>query len=870
MDIISLIGRDQEINKLATLLKTEQLILISGIAGIGKTSLVKSVLQQSNISNIIHIECKPGWTVQSVVKSIATRINTKTLNPSFSQFLHNVEKLSITIIIDNFHHVNTNDNYNLFFLIQKTLNNSKIIIVSRQLPLLSSQQIIKVPQIHLNLLEAANSTKLCNKLFFDPKSTPINSFMKRLSGHPSLIIYFSSLIKYGHSGLDETLMETSQFNQFMCTYLEENFTYNLNDNQLYILNILKSLDLPITKDHLQAICKTQSYEHITYLIHNFFIHVNLQGKLYLCPLLNNYLSLIVGDLDTKSHFTIAESFHNFSDYNINYLLQAAIHYKRAGNLSRFCLVISEFSELQCLALQQRKIPPIIGETIDLCKTNNIQALIYCQVRINIIHNEIRIATDLIRNISNDLEKKLLTGFIHFQLGEYTEAVLIFEHYMQETKIVSRLKTLSINLSLSSAYVRLNDINKAETIYNLMAKDFENNHYLLALIFYRKSFAYSPKDSSKCNLNLQKSFDLLLASYSKSQLYASVLIKQCNLLIFSHNELTKTLELIEEAKEILVKDDNYKDLIILSFYQITTLIKLKTSDQALIQLETLKHSYDLSGFNLTYYYSLEGTAHLLNRNLSLAENSFYNLKSSLNPKDTINRGAYLSYFKFLISCQRYDEALKHNREVDCFDWASKYPIDEALRFYYLSLLYDNLNDKSRSQEYKFRYHSLKASLSHLSQQRITNSIEWYNCNILFVFAKKFIITSNYNIQTMPLTYALEAFDKYRNKDLMINFLSQEVFIDNQPIPLASKKKLFKIILELAIAKDHCLNSADLYEKVWLTAYNPDIDGSLKSNINRLRNLFKCYSTKHFIISPSKGVYSINPAISFVFLNAKSQT
>ncbi|MCO4781548.1 MAG: winged helix-turn-helix transcriptional regulator [Candidatus Cloacimonetes bacterium] len=145
-----------------------------------------------------------------------------------------------------------------------------------------------------------------------------------------------------------------------------------------------------------------------------------------------------------------------------------------------------------------------------------------------------------------------------------------------------------------------------------------------------------------------------------------------------------------------------------------------------------------------------------------------------------------------------------------------------------------------------------------------SINWYQTNILNHTIKKYIKITNKNSSTISLDEVQEI--KFQNAqwDLIIDFTDQKCFIKGSDVNLSSKGKLYQLLKVLALNNGREICSKDLYQRCWDTAYNPEIDGALKTNINRLRKLMKEHLDEPLVLSPKRGVYALQNTINYCFI------
>ncbi|MGI0042418.1 MAG: NB-ARC domain-containing protein, partial [Nitrososphaeraceae archaeon] len=90
------IGYEKEMKELAYSLKTNNIVSVVGPGGIGKSSLIAKVLNESNFKNVISISISPESTLEGIISLIGQQINYPC--SSTSQLTNFLEQLEDTVL----------------------------------------------------------------------------------------------------------------------------------------------------------------------------------------------------------------------------------------------------------------------------------------------------------------------------------------------------------------------------------------------------------------------------------------------------------------------------------------------------------------------------------------------------------------------------------------------------------------------------------------------------------------------------------------------------------------------------------------------------------------------------------------------------
>jgi tetratricopeptide (TPR) repeat protein len=98
----------------------------------------------------------------------------------------------------------------------------------------------------------------------------------------------------------------------------------------------------------------------------------------------------------------------------------------------------------------------------------------------------------------------------------------------------------------------------------------------------------------------------------------------------------------------------------------------------------------------------------------------------------------------------------------------------------------------------------------------------------------------------------------------DFARQKIEINGKELSFFHQNILVSILKMLVLRYPRVLNSREIFEHIWKTAYKPEEDGVVRANIYRLRKIFGNINGQQLIYSPFRGGHTLNNQILFCFI------
>lgn len=206
------IGRDLELSRLALFFQRQRLLLVKGIAGIGKTALslafVDHVRRLRPRSPVLYVRCLGGWTLDDVAAEIlasglpfdeAPWPATAALREKLNALVHHLNAADAVLFLDDVHLLSDSQVASFVQFLLAYLS-SRVVLVSREDLPLSAVEMMDVYQEKLEGLPLEAATGLVRDLLELHPGEPLldAATLERLAatvgGHPFLLRLVASLL----------------------------------------------------------------------------------------------------------------------------------------------------------------------------------------------------------------------------------------------------------------------------------------------------------------------------------------------------------------------------------------------------------------------------------------------------------------------------------------------------------------------------------------------------------------------------------------------------------------------------------------------------------------------------------------------------
>tara|TARA_B100001540_G_scaffold308613_1_gene323563 strand:- start:2419 stop:4575 length:2157 start_codon:yes stop_codon:yes gene_type:complete len=304
---IELIGRDKELEKINSILSKENMIWITGIAGIGKTAMIRSFVD-INSQNYQKIFWYSATSISSPKTIVETWLGIDKLSIEIDNLisLMRSEAQNNLLIIDNFEQIEERFKKDVVDLVTKLSKEKIRIIISSRPPL---------PKIELNQIEIfgldSNSAK---QLLFGFEKEEINKIVEYFDGHPLGI----SMVNEGMS------FESTQ--KGITSFLQNEILAPLTQENLSLIYELAIQPEPIEIDYLFFKDQIENLDNLS-LIKYYNNKISLHNFVK-----NLLISQMEENKRQEYHAKFVENLTKFVNKNISFLkLFHGIHSKNEIN-----------------------------------------------------------------------------------------------------------------------------------------------------------------------------------------------------------------------------------------------------------------------------------------------------------------------------------------------------------------------------------------------------------------------------------------------------------------------------------------------------------------------------------------------------------
>lgn len=455
------VGREKELEKLKKKFNEENLIIIDGLAGTGKTALALTMAGLINENPLYHgrvywITCKENFKEEELFQEFRKCFNLdfpEEREEKIKYLASLLNKEPSAIFIDDYHKVDPL--LSSFFIEKFAEYASKIIIITREKPLISDLIGFDIFEQQLQCLDESNFTLLI-KFFLDSYDITFeddtdyiinellnfqgdNKFEEKIirdlyrvtSGHPFVTKTLFHIISSGNYKIKDILRDPSILRKNIKTYQEE-LIKNLDEKEKELLFFLSLFRLPVTKEDLLHENHGKDMEKlIKKLEDNFFLIPCPENSCFVHDLLRDFCNNITYD-KRENHKNCALYYENkinaFSEKRLLMAREAFYHYMQDENIKKCVEILENIMDEMVKYLLFEELRYYIDKIPDEHKTDRI---ILVNGKILFLQEKYGECLELLKKI--DIKENILPALINLKARCYSG----LKNYKKAGEIIER-------------------------------------------------------------------------------------------------------------------------------------------------------------------------------------------------------------------------------------------------------------------------------------------------------------------------------------------------------------------------------------------------------------------------------------------------
>ncbi|MCJ8344961.1 ATP-binding protein, partial [bacterium] len=464
------VGRRKELGQLHQSFLHQNMILVMGLRGIGKSTLIRMFLKK-NHKKSVWISLEPSESKENfengLFLAIKSHFQYSELGQDLQQLLEFLENQKIVLIIDDFQYLEEEFALNLLNQLRTTFYDSKSIIITNKRPKLNDLELLDLSAQTIKSLKEIDSKRLI-KYFLNLHEhqknidTSLETLQQTLSGHPYVIkLYLSQLLQV--NSIDE-----SKFYQDIYTDLLQNIVASLDNNDLWKLKELslirktmsKKVVVPLLGDSLRLLCNL------------FIVEFDVESRHYQIPVVlkRSLQSTMISAELVQAHSNIF-SVLSHGNQRVSYE-EVYYHAKEAKlwiQLIDYSLLQFEKHLLQGLdyfCIQEMYLDELLA--LDISYKKDQLYLYKCEYRITNVDS--KGALEVIKVISCDKVALFCKTRLDSMKGNKKVAAKAFETCLLLD--FSKGQKIIILFQLSYVYIHLKKLQKAESNLEVLKGHFK--------------------------------------------------------------------------------------------------------------------------------------------------------------------------------------------------------------------------------------------------------------------------------------------------------------------------------------------------------------------------------------------------------------
>jgi len=272
------VGRKEELAELGQLFETQPITLITGMAGIGKTTLADQFIK--SLKNLkIHRYSFKEASLDDFFSKLGQFFSAQEY-PRFAEFIkdskYSFEEIAqhalrilnnekFALFIDDFQKANTEQVNSIFALFQAKLEKSRIVIMSRERPLFLREVPMKLKP--LEGLKEHESLELLRKLASNRKDEELVKIHRKVDGHPKALELFAISLNY--LSLKDLLEK--KFGKEAAPYLIQELWNEISKDEKKLLSRYAVFRKPEKFEALQFIYNKRNLEEVLKFVINKYL-----------------------------------------------------------------------------------------------------------------------------------------------------------------------------------------------------------------------------------------------------------------------------------------------------------------------------------------------------------------------------------------------------------------------------------------------------------------------------------------------------------------------------------------------------------------------------------------------------------------------
>lgn len=359
---LEFVGRRNEINRYTQLIDNNNVIVIHGMAGVGKTTLASHLFNGISSPKVwLTIRSGVNNEAETVIHDISEYLSRLGKNKPINMFydlgnnsqtygiaFHNLQQeiiqcvldLKLAIFIDDAHLINNDKEMAEFFtaLISKCINN-RVVFISRHV-----LDFIANNGKPLKGLTKNDSNELLVKSGISLSNSQLERLYQKTQGNVKFLeLCIFSLQDHDKKTIDDFINDMSvDFN--LNSYIQSNITDSFSELETRILNIIALCRKPINLELISKICSEYDFENIYFSLDRFIrrniVDIVNDAFYSMHALLKDYFSRLSSQEILLLHRKIAENL------NFDEAMEISYHYALCGRLSKaISILIDNFDNL---------------------------------------------------------------------------------------------------------------------------------------------------------------------------------------------------------------------------------------------------------------------------------------------------------------------------------------------------------------------------------------------------------------------------------------------------------------------------------------------------------------------------------------------